>query len=99
MKDLQDIFGFATPQAIYKWQKGAAMPTIDNLVVLAMVFRVKMDDIIVVDAAADLMDALSWMRTGRKMRSCSRRHFTKRRTWIRSCMIHRMGKCSACRMG
>ena len=58
VKDLQDIFGFATPQAIYKWQKGAAMPTIDNLVVLAMVFRVKMDDIIVVDVAADLMDVL-----------------------------------------
>ena len=58
VKDLQDIFGFATPQAIYKWQKGTAMPTIDNLVVLAMVFQVKMDDIIVVDAAADLMDVL-----------------------------------------
>ena len=55
-KDLQDIFGFATPQAIYKWQKGAAMPTIDNLVVLAMVFQVKMDDIIVVDAAANQID-------------------------------------------
>ena len=58
VKDLQDIFGFATPQAIYKWQKVTAMPTIDNLVVLAMVFQVKMDDIIVVDAAADLMDVL-----------------------------------------
>ena len=58
VKDLQDIFGFATPQAIYKWQKGTAMPTIDNLVVLAMVFHVKMDDIIVVDASADLMDVL-----------------------------------------
>ena len=58
VRDLQDIFGFATPQAIYKRQKGAAMPTIDNLVALAMVFRVKMDDIIVVDAAADLMDVL-----------------------------------------
>ena len=58
VKDLQEIFGFATPQAIYKWQKGTAMPTIDNLVVLAMVFQVKMDDIIVVDAAADLMDVL-----------------------------------------
>ena len=58
VKDLQDIFGFATPQAIYKWQKGTAMPTIDNLVVLAMVFQVKMDDIIVIDAAADLMDVL-----------------------------------------
>jgi len=58
VKDLQDIFGFATPQAIYKWQKGTAMPTIDNLMVLAMVFQVKMDDIIVVDVAADLMDVL-----------------------------------------
>ena len=58
VKDLQDIFGFATPQAIYKWQKGTAMPTIDNLVVLAMVFRVKMDDIIVVDAATDLLEIL-----------------------------------------
>ena len=38
VKDLQDIFGFATPQAIYKWQKGTAMPTIDNLLVLAMIF-------------------------------------------------------------
>lgn len=47
VKDLQDIFGFATPQAIYKWQHGTAMPTIDNLVVLAALFQVHMDDILV----------------------------------------------------
>ena len=52
VRDLQTIFGFATPQAIYKWQHGTAMPTIDNLVVLAMVFGVTMDDIIVVDTDA-----------------------------------------------
>ncbi len=50
VKDLQDIFGFATPQAIYKWQHGTAMPTIDNLVVLAAVLGVPMDEIIVIDA-------------------------------------------------
>ena len=49
VKDLQIFFGFATPQAIYKWQHGKAMPTIDNLVALAMIFGVTMDDIIVVD--------------------------------------------------
>ncbi len=49
VRDLQDIFGFATPQAIYKWQHGTAMPTIDNLVVLAAVLEVPMDAIIVVD--------------------------------------------------
>ena len=31
VRDLQDVFGFATPQAIYKWQHGTAMPTIDEL--------------------------------------------------------------------
>ena len=51
VKDLQDVFGFATPQAIYKWQHGAALPTIDNLVVLAAVFDVSIDDILVLDAA------------------------------------------------
>ena len=49
VRDLQDIFGFATPQAIYKWQHGTAMPTIDNLVVLAAVLEVPMDAIIVIN--------------------------------------------------
>ena len=47
VKDLQDIFGFSTPQAIYKWQRGTTMPTVDNLVVLAAVFGVTIDDILV----------------------------------------------------
>ena len=47
VKDLQDIFGFATPQAIYKWQRGMAMPTLDNIAVLAAVFGVMIDDILV----------------------------------------------------
>lgn len=47
VKDLQDVFGFATPQAIYKWQHGTALPTIDNLVVLAAVLGVRIDDILV----------------------------------------------------
>ena len=47
VKDLQDIFGFATPQAIYKWQRGTAMPTLDNIAVLAAVFGVMIDDILV----------------------------------------------------
>lgn len=46
VRDLQDIFGFATPQAIYKWQHGTAMPSIDNLVVLAAALKVPMDEII-----------------------------------------------------
>lgn len=49
VKDIQDIFGFATPQAIYKWQRGTAMPTLDNLVVLSVVLEVTIDEILVVN--------------------------------------------------
>ena len=47
VRHLQAVFGFSTPQAIYKWQRGAAMPTVDNLVVLAAVFGVTIDQILV----------------------------------------------------
>lgn len=47
VKDLQDIFGFGTPQAIYKWERGMALPTIDNLVVLAAVLQICLDGILV----------------------------------------------------
>ena len=49
VRELQDIFGFATPQAIYKWQHGAALPTIDNLIVLSTIFKVSMEEIIIVE--------------------------------------------------
>ena len=47
VKDLQNTFGFGTPQAIYKWQRGDTLPTVDNLAVLAALFGVKIDDILV----------------------------------------------------
>ena len=47
VRELQILMGFSTPQAIYKWQRGDAMPTLDNLVVLAEVFGTTMDAIIV----------------------------------------------------
>ena len=48
VRDVQMIFGFATPQAIYKWIHGTAMPTIDNMVILAAVLGVTLDEIVVV---------------------------------------------------
>ena len=52
VREMQAVFGFATPQAISKWIHGTAMPTIDNLVILAAVLGVTMDEIIVVDTPA-----------------------------------------------
>lgn len=47
VRDLQNVFGFATPQAIYKWQRGETLPALDNMVVLAAVFGVTVDEILV----------------------------------------------------
>ena len=52
VKDMQMIFGFATPQEIYKWIHGTSMPTIDNLVILAAVLGVTMDEIVVVETVS-----------------------------------------------
>ena len=49
--DLQMVFGFNSPQAIYKWQDGAALPTVDNLIVLAALLHVRIDDILITDDA------------------------------------------------
>ena len=38
-----------SPQAVCKWQRGDALPTIDNLMVLCDLFQVKVEDLIVRD--------------------------------------------------
>lgn len=52
VKQLQRMMGFATPQAIYKWQHGESLPTVDNLVALSAIFAVPIDTILVTGAAA-----------------------------------------------
>ena len=52
VRDLMTITGFSS-QAIYKWFHGTALPTIDNLVILAEILDVTMDEIIVVSRTAE----------------------------------------------
>ena len=47
VRDLQAFFGFEEPQAIYKWQRGKSLPSVDNLYALSALLDVSMDDIIV----------------------------------------------------
>jgi transcriptional regulator with XRE-family HTH domain len=49
VRDLQDVFGFGTPQAIYKWQRGETLPSLENLAALACILDVAMDDILAVE--------------------------------------------------
>ena len=47
VRDLQAYFGFEYSQAIYKWQHGECLPTVDNLLALARILRVSMEDLLV----------------------------------------------------
>lgn len=47
VRDLQQFFGFEEPQAIYKWQRGQCLPTVDNLYALSNLLDVPMNDILV----------------------------------------------------
>ena len=51
VRDLQAYFGFEEPQAIYKWQHGQSLPTVDNLVALSAILCVPIDGILVIRAA------------------------------------------------
>ena len=47
VRDLQSWFGFEDPQAIYKWQKGKSLPTVDNLYALGALLEVPIEEILV----------------------------------------------------
>ena len=52
VRQLQGMLGFATPQAIYNWQHGVSLPTVDNLVALASIFAVPVETILEIRATA-----------------------------------------------
>jgi transcriptional regulator with XRE-family HTH domain len=45
--ELQDLFGFEYPQAIYAWESGKNFPVSENLLILAHLFHVEMSEIVV----------------------------------------------------
>ena len=47
VRDLQRYFGFEEPRAIYKWQKGDSLPSVDNLYALGRLFAVPLEEILV----------------------------------------------------
>ena len=46
VRALQAYFGFADPQAIYRWQWGRSLPSVDNLYALSRLLGVHMEDLL-----------------------------------------------------
>ncbi|MCR5161196.1 MAG: helix-turn-helix domain-containing protein [Lachnospiraceae bacterium] len=48
VRQVQDHFGFEYPQAVYKWEAGKCLPTVDNLLVLRRLFHLEhLEDLLV----------------------------------------------------
>lgn len=47
IQDVQEYFGFDEPAAIYRWQRGDNLPSLDNMVALSQLFGVTVEDILV----------------------------------------------------
>jgi len=46
VSDISSYMGFESEQAVYKWQRGDSLPTVDNLFALSRLFGTTMDDIV-----------------------------------------------------
>ena len=77
VRDLQAYFGFEEPRAIYKWQKGESLPTVDNLYALGSLFEVPMEQI--------LVPVIKLHKNNEQQAStCCSVHFTEILTWTDS---------------
>ena len=78
VRDLQAYFGFEEPQAIYKWQRGKSLPTVDNLYALGALLGVPMEDILVPANAKSNTIMLE-----QQDEPCCSNHFLARLLWTR----------------
>ena len=46
VQDISDYMGFMEPQAVYKWQRGESLPSVDNLFALSRLFDTPMENIL-----------------------------------------------------
>ena len=44
--DICAYMGFENPQAVYKWQRGETLPSVDNLFALSRLFETPIDNIL-----------------------------------------------------
>ena len=56
IKELAELLGFTTPQAVYKWIHGKNLPTLDNIVILAYFLHVTVDEIIITEEKVIAID-------------------------------------------
>ena len=84
VRDLQAFFGFEEPQAIYKWQSGKSLPSVDNLFALGAILGVPLDEILV-----PVKPHLNIISSERQAESCRSVLLTGPLRYDRSPRLHR----------
>ncbi len=49
VKEIQEVVGLGSPQAIYKWYSGKSLPSTDSLLILSKVLETTINEILVTD--------------------------------------------------
>lgn len=58
VEEVARFMGFESEQAVYKWQRGDSLPTVDNLYALSRLFQTPVDDILRGDREEDVSPLL-----------------------------------------
>jgi len=53
VEEVCDYMGFESVQAVYKWQRGDSLPSVENLYALSKLFHTSVDDILRGDREED----------------------------------------------
>lgn len=72
IREVQTYFGFEEPTAIYRWQRGENLPSLDNVVALSKLFGVPVEEVLVLKAPSEPSEKQSTpaeAKRGKKFRS------------------------------
>lgn len=63
VEEVARFMGFESQQAVYKWQRGESLPTVDNLYALSRLFGTPVDDILRGDREKDESPSLPFLHS------------------------------------
>jgi transcriptional regulator with XRE-family HTH domain len=72
--EVSQFMGFESEQAVYKWQRGESLPTVDNLYALSKLFNTPVDDILRGSREEDVGPSflMLFLRSGKPKSFCVR---------------------------
>lgn len=67
VKDIQLYLGLSCPQPVYRWFKGAILPSVDNLFRLSELFHIHMEELLVKKYSAEMCEEFTFIANDNPM--------------------------------